>query len=118
MDEGFKVEILVSLSPTFVSENDLRAFPAVNKNCAGRPKIGCAQLAAIKLDAAAAALVASEIEPAKVVNGTNFGPQDLNVLGMDGKAEDDSTKRLHDNPVKWQDREIGEIMSEFEQDAA
>jgi hypothetical protein len=42
----------------FVSENDFRAFPAVIKNCAERPKIGCAQLAAIKRDAASAALVA------------------------------------------------------------
>lgn len=67
---------------------------------------------------AAAALVASEIEPAKVVRDTNFAPADLNVLGMDGKAEDDSTKRLHDNPVKWQDQEIAEIMGEFERGEA
>jgi hypothetical protein len=42
----------------FVSENDFRAFPAVKKNCVERSKIGCAQLAAIKRDAASAALVA------------------------------------------------------------
>jgi hypothetical protein len=42
----------------FVSESDFRAFPAVKQNCTERPKIGCAQLAAIKRDAAAAALVA------------------------------------------------------------
>jgi hypothetical protein len=42
----------------FVSKNNFRAFPAVKKNCTERPKIGCAQLAAIKRDAAAAALVA------------------------------------------------------------
>ena len=41
----------------FVSESDCRAFPAVKKNRAERPKIGCAQLAAIKRDAAAAAVV-------------------------------------------------------------
>lgn len=63
---------------------------------------------------AAAALVASEIEPAKVIRDTNFAPADLNVLGMDGKAEDDSTRRLHDNPIKWQDQEISNIMQEFE----
>jgi len=45
-------------SGLFLSVNNLRAFPAVKKNCAERPKIGCAQLAAIKRDAAAAALVA------------------------------------------------------------
>lgn len=67
---------------------------------------------------AAAALVASEIEPPKVVNGSNFAPADLNVLGMDGKAEDESTKRLHDNPVRWLDEEVGRIMAEGEQEAA
>lgn len=67
---------------------------------------------------AAAALVASEIEPPKVVNGTNFVPADLNVLGMDGKSEDDSIKRLHDDPIRWQDREIAEIMGEFERGEA
>ena len=40
-----------------VSESDFRAFPAVKKKRTERPKIGCAQLAAIKRDAAAAALV-------------------------------------------------------------
>ncbi|HXE51234.1 MAG TPA: hypothetical protein VN663_22845 [Ramlibacter sp.] len=67
---------------------------------------------------AAAALVASEIEPPKVVNGTNFGPADLNVLGMDGKSEDASMKRLHEDPIRWQDQEISEIMAEFDQAAA
>ncbi len=41
-----------------MSETNFRAFPAVKINCTERPKIGCAQLAAIKRDAAAAALVA------------------------------------------------------------
>ena len=36
----------------------LERFPPYKKNCTGRPKIGWAQLAAIKRDAAAAALVA------------------------------------------------------------
>lgn len=67
----------------------------------------------------AAAWVVSEIEPAKVSTGSNFGPQDLNVFGMDGKAEDDSIKRLHEDPVRWMDRAVPEIMQEFaEQDAA
>jgi hypothetical protein len=46
------------LGAFFVSENNFRAFPAVKQNCAERPKIGCAQLAAIERDAATAALVA------------------------------------------------------------
>lgn len=66
----------------------------------------------------AAAYIVSEIEPAKVVNGSNFAPQDLNVFGMDGAAEDDSTKRLHNDPMKWLDRAVPEIMAEFDQDQA
>jgi hypothetical protein len=41
-----------------VSGSDFRTFPAVKQNCTERPKIGCAQLKAIKRNAAAAALVA------------------------------------------------------------
>jgi hypothetical protein len=40
-----------------VSETDFRAFPAVEKKCMERPEIRCAQLAAIKREAAVAALV-------------------------------------------------------------
>jgi hypothetical protein len=62
---------------------------------------------------AAAALVASEIEPPKVVNGgSNFAPADLNVLGMDGKSEEASTKRLHDDPRRWFDEEAASILAE------
>ena len=67
---------------------------------------------------AAAAFVVSEIEPPKPVTGTNFGPADLNVLGIDGSAEDASTKALHKDPVRWLDQAVPAIMQEFEQEAA
>lgn len=68
---------------------------------------------------AAAAYVQSEIvQPAKPLSGSNFAPQDLNPFHIDGKAEDASTKALHEDPVKWQDREVANIMAEFEQSEA
>lgn len=68
---------------------------------------------------AAAAYVQSEIvQPAKPLSGSNFAPQDLNPFHIDGKAEDASTKALHEDPVKWQDREVANIMAEFEQNEA
>lgn len=66
---------------------------------------------------AAAAFVASEIEPPKPVSGSNFSPSDANIFGVAGGADDDSTKRLHTDPVKWLDREVPNILREFE-DAA
>ena len=68
--------------------------------------------------AAAAAFVVSEIEPAAPVTGSNFSPQDANIFGIDGKSEDESIKSLHENPMKWLDRAVPEIMAEFERDAA
>lgn len=62
---------------------------------------------------AAAAYVVSEIEPAKPVTGTNFGPTDANIYSIDGSSKDDSTALLHRDPVKWQDAEIGKILGEF-----
>jgi hypothetical protein len=62
---------------------------------------------------AAAAYVVSEIEPAKPVTGTNFGPTDANIYSIDGSSKDDSTALLHRDPVKWQDQEISNILHEF-----
>lgn len=67
---------------------------------------------------AAAALVASDIEPAKPMSGSNFAPADLNPLGIDGKSDEADIKALHTNPEKWFDRAVPEILAEFEQDAA
>lgn len=62
--------------------------------------------------------IVSNIERAKPVTGSNFGPADLNVLGIDGKSEDDSTKLLHSDPLRWMDKEVPNILAEFEQEAA
>lgn len=67
---------------------------------------------------AAAAFVVSEIEPAKPVTGTNFGPSDLNVFGIDGKSAEEDVKALHENPMKWMDKAVPEILAEFDREAA
>ena len=68
---------------------------------------------------AAAALVVSEIEPAKPMTTTNFGPASLNAFDIDGSSAEKDVAMLHNSPEKWQDKVVGEIMQEFaEQDAA
>lgn len=66
----------------------------------------------------AAKYVAANIEPAKPVRGSNFGPTDANIFGIDGKSAEDDIKALHQDPLKWMDKAVPEIMAEFEQDAA
>lgn len=62
---------------------------------------------------AAASIIVANLEPAKPVTGTNFGPTDANIYSIDGSSKDDSTALLHRDPVKWQDAEIGKILGEF-----
>lgn len=66
----------------------------------------------------AAKYVAANIEPAKPVVGSNFGPTDANIFGIDGTSAEDDIKALHNDPLKWMDKAVPEIMAEFEQDAA
>jgi hypothetical protein len=67
----------------------------------------------------AAQYVVANIEPAKPVRGSNFGPQEANIFGIDGNSTEDDTKLLHNNNQKWFDGTVDEIMAEFErQDAA
>jgi hypothetical protein len=67
----------------------------------------------------AAQYVVANIEPAKPVRGSNFGPQEANIFGIDGNSTEDDTKLLHNNNQKWFDGTVDEIMAEFDrQDAA
>lgn len=65
---------------------------------------------------AAAAIIVANIEPARPMTGTNFGPTDANILHINGDAaaDDDSTRRLHNDPVRWLDTEVPKIIAELE----
>lgn len=62
----------------------------------------------------AAALIVANLEPAKPASGSNFAPQDADVLGISGRAEEESIKELHTDPMRWMDRQVVDIMREFE----
>lgn len=66
----------------------------------------------------AAALIVANLEPAKPVTGTNFGPMEANVLNMDGRSQDESDKLLHTDPMKWLDSEVPRILNEMDAEAA
>lgn len=66
----------------------------------------------------AAQYVVSNIEPAKPMTGSNFGPSDLDVFGIKGDSAEDDIKALHADPLRWMDKAVPAIMQEFEQDAA
>ena len=68
---------------------------------------------------AAAALVVSEIEPAKPMTSSNtFGPQSLNAFEMDGSSSEKDIALLHNSPEKWMDKVVPEILAEFDAEAA
>lgn len=66
----------------------------------------------------AAQYVVANIEAPRAVKGSNFGPTDANIFGIDGKSEEENIKALHDNPVRWMDKVVPEIMAEFDGEQA
>lgn len=66
----------------------------------------------------AAQYVVANIERAPPVSGSNFAPTDANILGIDGKSQDEDIRFLHNDPIRWLDSAVPKIMAEFEQEAA
>lgn len=63
----------------------------------------------------AAALIVANLEPAAPVqSGSNFGPVNANVLGIDGESDDADVRSLHRDPMKWLDSAVPRIINELE----
>lgn len=62
---------------------------------------------------AAAAWVAEQQPKAQPATPNGFGPAALHLFGAGADSDDAEVQALHKDPVKWFDREVGDILGEF-----